>query len=184
MAKLEFECRRCGKIESTEQFSSPFCLGCGTLLNFIPQPKHWLFQFNTSVYNWFERIKETREPEQWLVSQHSKFIQKGDLIAVWGSGQKAGVFALGKIMNNPAKNPFNINQEKYFLNKCELSKFQEKRSAYVEYFRVCLEKPLLQQECFEDKTLLNLQVFMNPQGTNFRLTSEQWSRILELTDKS
>ena len=87
-------------------------------------------------------------------------------------------------MNNPAKNPLNPNQEKYFLNKGEFSKFQEKYSAYVEYLRVCLENPLLQRECVEDKTLLNLQVFMNPQGTNFRLSSEQWSRILELTDKS
>ena len=185
MTKLEFECRRCRKTESAEQYkSSHFCLGCGTLLNVIPQPKHWLFQFNPSVYNWFERIKETREPEQWLVSQHSKLVQKGDLVAVWGSGQKAGIYALCKIMNNPAKNPLNPNQEKYFLNKGEFSKFQEKYSAYVEYLRVCLENPLLQRECVEDKTLLNLQVFMNPQGTNFRLSSEQWSRILELTDKS
>ncbi len=179
-----FECRRCRKTESAEQYnSSHFCLGCGTLLNVIPQPKHWLFQFNPSAYNWFERIKETREPEQWLVSQHSKLVQRGDLVAVWGSGRKAGIFALCKILNNPVKNPLNPNQEKYFLNKDELTKFQEKCSVYVEYLKICLEKPLLQRECVEDKTLLNMQVFMNPQGTNFRLTSEQWSRILELTNE-
>jgi len=28
-----------------------------------------------------------------------------------------------------------------------------------------------------------MQVFANPQGTNFRLTAEQWNRILELQTK-
>ena len=110
-------------------------------------------------------------------------IHKGDLVVIWSSGQKAGAYALGKIMTNPAKSILNPNQEQYFLKKDDISKFQEKYSAYVEYSKVCLEKPLLQEEFNRDKVLLDMQVFMNPQGTNFRLTEEQWSRILELIDK-
>lgn len=181
LERVEFECRKCLKTVSVEQRKiSPFCPACGTLLNVKPQPKHWLFQFNPSVYKWFDRLKDTKEPEQWLISQHVQLIHKGDLVAIWGSGQKAGIYALGKVITNPKKNPLNLNQEKYFLGADDISKFQEKYSAFVEYFKVCLEKPLLQEECNRDNILLNMQVLVNAQGTNFRLTFEQWCRIKAL----
>jgi hypothetical protein len=132
LAKVEFECRRCGKIESAEQYKiSPFCTGCGTLLKIRPQPKHWLFQFNPATYKWFERIKETKEPEQWLISQNTRLIHKDDLVAIWGSGQKAGIYALGQLTTNPTRNPLNPDQERYFLDKEVIGKFLEKNSAYV-----------------------------------------------------
>lgn len=181
MVKVEFECRRCGKIESIEQYKkSPYCQNpnCGTLLSPRPQPKHWLFQFNPITYKWFKRISETKDPEQWLVSQHFKLIKKGDLVAIWSSGQKAGIYALGRIVTTPQKEPLNPSQEQYFLNKSDISKFQEKHSAYLEYLNLFIEKPLLQEKCNKDRVLSGMQVFMNPQGTNFRLTTEQWDRIL------
>ena len=184
MVKVEFECRKCKKIASLEQYKNRrFCLKCGTLLNIRLLPKHWLFQFNPSMYKWFERIKESRAPEQWLVCQYSKLIRKNDLVAIWSSGQKAGVYALGQIMTNPAKSPLNPDQKNFFVNINGISKFQEKFSAYVEYSEVFLEKPLLQEKCRQDKVLLDMQVFMTPRGTNFRLTSEQWNRIEELMIK-
>ena len=148
-----------------------------------PQPKHWLFQFNPSTYQWLDRIKQTKEPEQWLVSQHAKLIQKGDLVAIWGSNNKGGIYALGKIITNPAKNPLNPNQAKYFSDLAYIAKFAQKHSVYVEHFKISGENPLLEQGlCNEDKILGDLQVFLNPQGTNFRLSPEQWDRILELIE--
>ncbi|MGE5637716.1 MAG: hypothetical protein ACM3WQ_03320, partial [Chloroflexota bacterium] len=62
----------------------------------------------------------------------------------------------------------------------DIVKFQEHLSAYVEYDEVYLENPLLQEQCREDNVLSEMQVFVKPQGTNFRLTPEQWRRIAEL----
>ena len=180
--KLEFECPKCGKIVTAEQSKfNRLCPDCGTFLQKRPQPKHWLFQFNPSVYKWFDRIQETNEPEQWLISQCVKLIRKGDLVAIWGSGQRSGIYALGQVITNPAKNRLSPNQEKYFLDRDSISKFQEHYSAFVEYFKVCLEKPLLQEECSRDKALLDMQILTKQQGTNFRVTFEQWNRIIELT---
>jgi len=100
-----------------------------------------------------------------------------------GFRSESWVCALGQIITNPAKNPLALNQEKYFLNKAYKDRFREKHSAYVEYSKVCLEKPLLQEECTRHSTLMEMQVFMKPQGTNFRITAEQWNKILELIDK-
>lgn len=178
---IEYECRKCERTVILEESKKVnYCPGCGTVLGIKPQPKHWLFQFNPSIYRWFDRIKETKEPEQWLINQYIKLILKGDLVAVWCSGKQAGVYALGQIVSIPAKNLLKSNQEKYFLNKSDIIKFQENFSAYVEYNKVYIENPLLQEECKEDNILLEMQVFAKPQGTNFRLTPEQWQRIEEL----
>jgi DNA-directed RNA polymerase subunit RPC12/RpoP len=187
LAKVEYVCRKCGKVVTVEQFKlSRFCpdVNCGTLLFEKPQPKHWLFQFNPSTYKWLDRIKVTQEPEQWLVSQHAKLIQRGDLVAIWGSNHNGGIYALGEIITNPTKNPLNSNQIRYFSDIDYIAKFVEKPSVYVKHFKVFGEKPLLDQGvCSEDVMLGELQVLMNPQGTNFRLSLEQWDRIIEITEK-
>ena len=62
-----------------------------------------------------------------------------------------------------------------------ISKFLEKPSVMVTYSKIFTDKPLLQNECHKDQILLDLNVFINPRGTNFPLTPEQWNRIIELT---
>jgi hypothetical protein len=127
------------------------------------------------------RAKDTQQPEQWLVSQHAKLISKGDLVVIWGAGRLGGVYALGQIVTIPAIVPLNNQQLRYFSKLEETVKFKDKPSAYVEYFKVSTDKPLLTQTvCSQDKILVGLQVFMNPQGTNFRLGAEQWDRVLAL----
>jgi DNA-directed RNA polymerase subunit RPC12/RpoP len=177
----EFICRRCGKTFSAIDYnSSRFCTNCGTFLQLRPQPKHWLFQFNPAIYRWLDRIKETQEPEQWLVSQHANHIREGDMAAIWASGEKAGVYAIGQIITNPRQKALDPQQEKYWLKKDDIRKFQEKPSVIIKYLKITCSKPLLQQQCRSDETLSTMQVFMNPQGTNFPLTKAQWHRLLEL----
>lgn len=183
----EFVCRRCGKVVSFEIYKlSQYCPNpnCGTLLQLRPRPKHWLFQFNPATYRWLDRVGETKEPEQWLTSQHFKHIHEGDLVAIWASGEKGGIYAIGHIMTKPAKKPLNAEQEKYFIEKDYIGKFQEKPSVNVGYSKVALDKPLLQDECNRDATLSGMQIFKNPHGTNFRLTTDEWTRILELMEQT
>lgn len=151
-------------------------IDCGTLLNIRPQPKQLLFHFNPSIYKWFERIEKTRETEQWLVAQHAKLIRiadLADLVAIWSSGHKAGVYAFGQIITKPAKKPLSTAQEKYFVNKDDRGKVPEKDSVWVDYSKVFIEKPLLQEECKDDKVLLDMQIFINSRGTKFRVTPQQ-----------
>ena len=64
------------------------------------------------------------------------------------------------------------------VEKNNLEKFERKPSVMVKY-STFLEKPILQEECLQDEVLSSIQVFMNPQGTNFRLSRTQWDRITE-----
>ena len=150
----EFECRGCRRVVPLEQHKqSRFCPNCGTLLRLRRQPKQWLFQFNPALYRWFDRIKESKETEQWLVSQYAKEIHNGDKVAVWASGENAGVYAVGEIITEPRKRLLAAEQEKYWVNQEDLLKFEEKYSVTLKYTRVIIDRPLLEDACNKDPIL-------------------------------
>jgi len=182
-SNAEFKCRKCGKVVSFEQYTSDrFCPDCGTLLP-SRQLKQWVFQFNPAIYGWSSRIKENRETEQWLTSQHARDIREGDKVAIWASGEKAGVYAIGEIITNPRKRPLDTEQEKYWTTKEDVSKFRMNCSVIIKYLKVIIHMPLLENECSKDATLSDMAVLNQPQGTNFPLTRKQWNRIIELVDQ-
>jgi len=179
---VEFVCRKCGKIVSFEQYAlDRFCPDCGTFLR--RQLKHWVFQFNPAIYGWFDRIKENRETEQWLTSQYAESIRERDKVAIWASGEKAGVYAIGEIITDPIKRPLTPEQEKYWTNKEDICKFREKYSVIIKYLKLIIDKPLLEDKFSKDPILSDMAVLKQPQGTNFPLTKKQWNRILELMDQ-
>ncbi len=185
MEIAEHRCRKCEKVFSLKEYlSTLFCSSCGAHIPSQPQPKHWLFQFNPKIYDWFGRQKECTDNEQWLTSQNSKVIRKDDLVAICSSGPNSpGIYALGCVLTNPAKKPLNALQEKYFKNRNFIEKFRENSSVEVNYLRTLIDKPLLQDECNHDPHLLDMQVFMNPHGTNFCLSNTQFNRIKELLEQ-
>jgi len=120
-----------------------------------------------------------------LASQHAGYIHQGDKVAIWASGEKAGIYAIGEIVTNPEEKPLNMEQERYWTKKAEIDtyKFRDKSSVTVKYLKVIIDRPLLEDECRKDPLLSDMQVLKNPQGTNFPLTKRQWNRISELTDR-
>lgn len=184
MLYAEFECRKCRKVVSIEQYKiDRFCPSCGTLLRPRLHPKPWVFQFNPAIYKWLDRIKENKETEQWLTSRHFRDIREGDKVVIWASGEKAGVYAVGEIVTNPRKSPLASEQAKYWTNKEDVCKFREKYNVIIKYLKVIIDRPLLEDECRKDPTLSDMEVLKQPQGTNFPLTKKQWNRIIELIDQ-
>jgi len=184
MLEAEFACRKCGKVVSFKQYAvDRFCPSCGTLLRLRLHPKPWVFQFNPAVYRWFDRIKENRETEQWLTSRYVKDIREGDKVAIWASGEKAGIYAIGEIVTNPRKSSLNPEQEKYWTNINDISKFREEYSVVIKYLKVIIDRPLLEDECRKDPILSDMAVLKQPQGTNFILTKKEWNKIIELIDQ-
>ena len=78
------------------------------------------------------------------------------MVAIWGSGLKAGVYAIGQVVTKPARKTLNADQQKYFLAKEDITKFCEKHSVIVKYSKVIFDKPLLQDECNKDPILLEI----------------------------
>ena len=185
MGDLEYKCRRCGNVVSSQQYiSDRFCPDCGTFLSPGDRLRHWMFQFNPAMYAWFDWIKENMETEQWLTSRYARRICTGDKVVIWASGEKAGVYAIGEIVTNSTKRPLNAEQEKYWTNKEDILKFLEKPSVIIKYSKVVIDRPLLEDACSKDPVLSDMAVLMQPQGTNFQLSNAQWHRILEMIDSA
>lgn len=179
------ECRKCGKIVPYEQYKlSRYCPtpSCGTLLPNPRRPRHWIFQFNPATYRWFDWIRENVETEQWLISRYAKVIDKRDRVIIWASGTRAGIYATGEIITTPSKRSLNTEQEKYWIAKETVDKFEEEKSVVVRYLRMIIDGPLLEDRCRDDPILSDMEVLKQPQATNFRLTEGQWKRVLELID--
>jgi len=184
MIDAEFECRKCGKVVSFEQYRvDRFCPDCGTLLYPRRQPRYWVFQFNPAIYRWFDWLKENRETEQWLISRYARDIKKGDKVAIWASGAGAGVYAIGEIVENPSKKPLTLGQQKYWAQQEDVFKFEYRDSVTIRHLKVFIDKPLLEDKCRKDPILSAMEILKQSQGTNFWLTKEQWNRILELVDE-
>ena len=154
----------------------------GESLNHYPYSKHWIFQFNPDIYDWFGWIKESRPSEQWLVSRFAKFICVGDQVVIWASGEKSGIYALGETITYPLKNPLNPEQAKYYTAnaKADIDKFKEKPSVFIKYLKVFVERPISKDLCKKDKVLSTLELNDFANATNFKLSKMQWNRILEM----
>jgi hypothetical protein len=182
LRELQLECQKCKTIIAQKN-QVMFCPKCGTRLTARSLPKYWVFQFNPSIYRWSDRIATANEPEQWLVSHHFSRISINDLVAIWRSGDKSGIYAIGEVISSPEIKSLNPAQEQFFTNKYAIMKFSNTPSVNVRYLKVRLDKPILQKDCEADKILLEMQILLNPQGTNFRLTPAQGERIEELLDR-
>jgi len=179
----EYECRKCGRFVSISQYRRDrFCPNCKTLLRPRRQPKFWLFQFNPSIYRWFDWMKENKETEQWLVSRYGKIVFKEDKVAIWATGNKAGIYAIGEVLENPSERTLNPDQEKYWTKRTNTDKFLRGNSVTVKYLRVQIDTPIREEDCRKDPVLSTMENLKQPQGTNFTLTKEQWNRIVELFD--
>jgi hypothetical protein len=181
---FEYACWNCGKHDTFKQPDSSYsCTNCGTLLTPSPKPCYWIFQFNPKVYRWFDRIKETRKPELWLASQHPEYMKKGDFVAIWASGKSAGVYALSRTITFATDMSLNDDDKKYYQNDQAIYKFLYNRSVLIEHFRDLSTSPLFKSQCLEDATLKSLNVLNHQQATNILITTDQWSRIFELTQE-
>jgi hypothetical protein len=127
-------------------------------------------------------MKENKETEQWLVSRYAKVVFRGDNVAIWATGSRAGIYAIGEVFENPSERTLNPEQEKYWTKRTNTDKFLRGNSVTVKYLRVEIDKPILEEGCRKDPVLSTMENLKQPQGTNFSLTKEQWNRIVELFD--
>lgn len=148
--------------------------------NRYPYSRHWIFQFNPDIYDWFSWIKENKTSEQWLVSRFAKLMCIGDKAAIWASGEDGGIYALGELVTYPQKKPLNPEQANHYKIIADLDKFKEKPSVFIKYLKVFVDRPISKDLCKKDKVLSTLELNDFANATNFKLSKMQWNRILEL----
>lgn len=134
----------------------------------------WIFQANPKRYRIEESLR-VESDELWNLNQHAQKVRAGDRVLVWMSGPRAGIYAVGSIISDPAETPDTPIGQGYWTN--ERDGVHPRPRVLVAYERVLIDRPLLKCYLECDPSLDDLQVLRQPRGTNFPVTEEEWDAL-------
>ena len=134
----------------------------------------WLFQANPDLWPLAERVAqmEVEEEETFTVSRYKTEIGVGDRLLLWQAGSKAGIYGVGAISGDLFQR--GEDDEHYSSDEGE--------SAIPWRLTGKLDKPILRQDLIDHPVLKGLSVITAPQGSNFKVTVEQWAELRKLLD--
>ena len=139
----------------------------------VVQQATWIFQANPAHYNIAQSLSN-EGTELWNCMQHAAKIKTGDRVLIWISGKQAGIYAVGEVLTDPVGRQDTERGQGYW--KSGGGKMLRPR-VQVKYHRVLLDRPLLRQLLMWDPALGNLKVLVQPRGTNFSVTPEEWTAL-------
>lgn len=88
---------------------------------------------------------------------------------------------MGQVTTYPQKKALAPEQAVYYRKKDGVPKFLKKPSVFIKYTKLFVERPILQDKCRKDNILSSMDVFKNPEGTNFEIARKHWNRIIDLS---
>lgn len=134
----------------------------------------WLFQGNPKYYRVVEAIHDFAEMP-WPVTRYAKLITPGDQVLVWICGTQAGIYALAEVTTEPELMPHPPDLQ-YWIDK---SRVGQKPQVMLRFTQKWLEQPLRRIETQQDEVLKDLAVLRQPNCTNYKVTTEQWHKVLD-----
>jgi hypothetical protein len=105
------------------------------------------------------------------VSRFKTEIDTGDRVLLWEAGSDAGIYAIGQISGE-------------LFERSSDDDGDEGDEVVAVPWRLTrkVDPPLLRTELLEHPVLKGLSVITAPQGTNFRVTEEQWDELRQLLE--
>lgn len=135
---------------------------------------YWLFQVNPKKYNINCAIKKGEG--MFTLRSHRKHITKDDSVLIYlsNAGKSRGIVATAKVISSPTY-CFDENDECWNSDERYCKEYRVKLS--YEH----LKKPILVETLKNDPKLKNM--YFGRQGTNFKVTDEQWYKIQKYMKK-
>ena len=141
--------------------------------------KVWIFQANPERYDIQNLLaEEDLTEDMWLVSRYKKQIKSGDIGLIWISGKEAGIYAVVDVIDDPKEMYDSEKYTKYWVD--EADKHQKKLRVKMMYRLKLINNPVPREELKNTPGLQNLEILKQAQGTNFRVSEQEWPLILNL----
>jgi hypothetical protein len=140
----------------------------------------WIFQANPQRYDIMNALADEEIGSNicWTVNQYKNDIAKGHIGIIWLSGREAGIYAILEIVSDPQFMEEPAAEKKYWTDSVD--KEGEKLRVKMKIVKNMLSNPLTKETIRNTVGLQNLSILRMPQGTNFKVTSDEWNRIKEL----
>lgn len=132
----------------------------------------WLFQANPGLFDLAKSLSTMHvgDTDTWSVSRYGSDMQAGDTVLLWQGGEHAGIYATGELIGEP---------EARAGGDQGLPPDHPLNAKPVAPYRITsiLPAPLSKKHLLGDPVLSTLQVIRSPQGTNFKVSPEQWQAL-------
>jgi len=142
----------------------------------------WIFQSNPQRYDILNAVADKELTEDvWEVKRYKDEIHLGDICLIWMSGRESGIYAVGDITSNPEFMVESAISAKYWVH--DEDRYQSRLRVKCKYGLKLVNNPIMRKELIGIPELGGMDIFKQPQGTNFRVTSEEWKVILDILKK-
>lgn len=116
----------------------------------------------------------------WKVSRYRGNIETGDIGLIWLSGYRAGIYAVTKILSKPDFQSEYESERKYWLRDAE---DRTELRVKLKLINNLTGNPITRDEMKGVSGLQKLSIILNPRGTNFKVSADEWHLIRELIAK-
>lgn len=142
----------------------------------------WIFQANPNRYDILNALadNEIGTEKHWLVNQHKNEISTGDIGLIWLSGRESGIYAVSQITSNPEMLVASEREEKYWIDSDDKHKSRLRVKMIIK--SNLLNNPITKEDLRKTVGLESLSIFKQSQGTNFRVTENEWKIIKNKLD--
>jgi hypothetical protein len=135
--------------------------------------QYWLFQANPRHWDLAEHLRTWKvgDVEDWTLSRHAADVRDGEDVALFASGPDGGILAFGRLDGEP------YQRERPSWRDAGAPPTE--RSINVELVRA-LPNPIGRATLAAHAVLRDLAVLRAPQGTNYRMTDNEWRAVQTL----
>ena len=140
-------------------------------------PRVWLFQANPKYYRILEAL-QTLDSLAFLTNRYKDLIGVGDIVLLWMSGKHAGIYAQARVVEGVEPRKSNGPDASFWADTSEKNKIRPRVILAIE--RRFLGNPLLKTRIAGETGLQGLLILRQPNGTNFRVTKEEWAILQPL----
>jgi hypothetical protein len=137
----------------------------------------WIFQANPTRFDVLNALTDPKITSgfHWLVQRYRKEIRPGDTALIWLSGKGGGIYAIAQVASEPRTLLEPSYESKYWID--EEDRDVEKLRVNLKLIRDLSNRPLLRDQLKQVQDLKNLSILRFAQGTNFRVSDEEWNVI-------
>lgn len=140
------------------------------------RPRAWIFQANPNQLDLAQRLKSTSpgDTDWWNASQYRTLMRVGDVVLLWMSGKRAGIYGVAVLAARPFEHAPEVSPSSP-LKPYELVSWR------VEFrYLAIFSSEISRSNLLADENLRGLSIVRRPQGTNFPIAASLWPALRSL----
>jgi predicted RNA-binding protein with PUA-like domain len=139
---------------------------------------HWILQFNPAKWRIRDFFDDGRDSGVWTVRRYLHDISAGDDFAIWFSGRRSGVAALGKVTRGASFGSVAAEDERYWTEGHERE--QHRWTIPVRFTQHFLDDPIPRSELTSDDRFKHSLIIRCAGGANpFPVEPSAWKAITD-----